>query len=144
MNKIIELEEIVRMWDINIEKRKIITILLGLQFTENDIYNKQIHLFSGGWRMRLSLTRALYLEPDLLLLDEPTNHLDLEAIIWLSDYLSSWKKIAIIVSHNIGFINSVCDYILNVENNNLISYKGNYYKFKKSFENKIKEYKKEY
>ena len=88
--------------------------------------------------MRISLARALYLEPDLLLLDEPTNHLDLEAIIWLSNYLQSWKKIAIIISHNIGFLNC-CSYILNIENKKLESYKGNYYSFKKLFENKKKE-----
>jgi ATP-binding cassette subfamily F protein 1 len=125
------------------EESLIKKILTGLGFTKETL-EQSCNLFSGGWQMRISLARCLYLEPDLLLLDEPTNHLDLEAIIWLGDYLSSWKKIAIIVSHNIGFINSVCDYILNVENNNLISYKGNYHKFKKSFENKMKEYKKEY
>ena len=125
------------------EQALIKKILFGLGFT-NETIEQSCNLFSGGWQMRISLARSLYLEPDLLLLDEPTNHLDLEAIIWLGNYLLSWKKIVIVVSHNIGFINSVCDYILNVENNNLISYKGNYYKFKKSFENKMKEYKKEY
>ena len=140
INKIIELEEIIRMWNIDIEKRKIVKILLGLQFTENDIYNKQINLFSGGWKMRLSLTRALYLEPDLLLLDEPTNHLDLNAIIWLSDYLNEWKKTVLVVSHNIGFLNDVCDSILNIENNKLIEYNGNYTGFKTNYNKKVKEY----
>ncbi len=125
------------------EQALIKKILFGLGFT-SETMEQSCNLFSGGWQMRISLARSLYLEPDLLLLDEPTNHLDLEAIIWLGDYLSLWKKIVILVSHNIGFINSVCDYILNVENNNLISYKGNYYKFKKSFENKMIEYKKNY
>jgi ATP-binding cassette subfamily F protein 1 len=113
-------------------------ILHGLQFTE-EMMNQPTTIFSGGWQMRISLARALYLEPDLLLLDEPTNHLDLEAIIWLGDYLQTWKKIAVIISHNIGFLNNCCSYILNIENKKIESYKGNYYKFKKSFENKKKE-----
>jgi len=113
-------------------------ILHGLQFTEK-MMNQSTSIFSGGWQMRISLARALYLEPDLLLLDEPTNHLDLEAIIWLGNYLQTWKKIAIIISHNIGFLNTCCNYILNIENKKIESYKGNYYKFKKAFENKKKE-----
>jgi ATP-binding cassette subfamily F protein 1 len=112
-------------------------ILSGLSFTESMML-QSTNIFSGGWQMRISLARALYLEPDLLLLDEPTNHLDLEAIIWLSNYLQSWKKIAIIISHNIGFINDGCNYILNIENKKIESYKGNYYNFKKSFDNKKK------
>ena len=94
---------------------------------------KSCLLFSGGWRMRISLARALYLEPDLLLLDEPTNHLDLEAIIWLSNYMETWKGVAIIVSHNIGFLNDVCSHILNIEHHKLVTYKGNYKMFKLSF-----------
>jgi len=118
-------------------------ILFGLGFT-TDMLEKSSNHFSGGWQMRLSLARSLYLEPDLLLLDEPTNHLDLEAIIWLSDYLQSWKKIAVIVSHNLGFINSICTHILNIENKKLISYKGNYNKFKSAYNKKLLEMKKEY
>jgi ATP-binding cassette subfamily F protein 1 len=113
-------------------------ILHGLNFTDK-MMNQSTNIFSGGWQMRISLARALYLEPDLLLLDEPTNHLDLEAIIWLGDYLQSWKKIAIIVSHNIGFLNDCCNNILNIEDKKIESYKGNYYNFTKSFENKKKE-----
>jgi ATP-binding cassette subfamily F protein 1 len=118
-------------------------ILFGLGFT-SDLLDKPSNLFSGGWQMRLSLARSLYLEPDLLLLDEPTNHLDLEAIIWLSDYLQSWKKIAVIVSHNIGFINNVCSHIINIEDKKSVTYKGNYNKFKSVFNQKIIEMKKEY
>ena len=118
-------------------------ILFGLGFT-TDMLEKSSNHFSGGWQMRLSLARSLYLEPDLLLLDEPTNHLDLEAIIWLSDYLQSWKKIAVIVSHNLGFINSICTHILNIENKKLLSYKGNYNKFKSAYIKKMLEMKKEY
>ena len=101
--------------------------------------NQSTNIFSGGWQMRISLARSLYLEPDLLLLDEPTNHLDLEAVIWLGKYLQSWKSIAIIISHNIGFLNDCCTHILNIENKKIESYNGNYYKFKAAFENKKKE-----
>jgi ATP-binding cassette subfamily F protein 1 len=117
---------------------KIKSILKGLGFT-NETMEQSCLLFSGGWRMRISLARALYMKPDLLLLDEPTNHLDLEAIIWLMNYMSDWDKIAMIVSHNIGFLNTTCDYILNIEHNKLVSYKGNYRLFKLSLKQKQKE-----
>jgi ATP-binding cassette, subfamily F, member 1 len=125
------------------EEALIKRILHGLGF-DSEMLEKETNLFSGGWQMRISLARSLYLEPDLLLLDEPTNHLDLEAIIWLSDYLQNWKKIAIIVSHNIGFLNNTCSYILNIENKKLVSYKGNYYKFKSALKTKLAEIKKDY
>jgi len=125
------------------EEALIKKILFGLGFN-NDMLNQETNIFSGGWQMRISLARALYLEPDLLLLDEPTNHLDLEAIIWLSDYLLTWKKIAIVVSHNIGFLNNTCTYIMNIENKKIESYKGNYSKFKSAFQKKQIELKKKY
>ena len=144
LEKMEELQNIIKFWDPEREKIKIINILLGLQFTKDDIYNKSLHNFSGGWQVRLSLVRALYLEPDILLLDEPTNNLDLNAIIWLSDYLNNLNRTVIIVSHNIGFLDDVCDYILNIENNKLIQYKGNYSGFKINFEKKIREDDKKY
>lgn len=116
----------------------IIRILLGLGFTREDL-EKESRLFSGGWQMRLSIARSLYLEPDMLIMDEPTNHLDLEAIIWLSNYLLSWKKIIMIVSHNIGFLNDTCNCILNVEYNKVCSYTGNYDAFKKTHYKKLQE-----
>lgn len=138
-----EIQDEIRGFNKEAEFGKIKSILKGLGFTDTTI-NQSCLLFSGGWRMRISLARALYLKPDLLLLDEPTNHLDLEAIIWLSNYMSEWDKIAIVVSHNIGFLNDVCSYILNIEHQKIVSYKGNYALFKLSLKQKLKEEEKIY
>ena len=93
-----ELYNIINIWNPELEKANALIILKGLGFTDT-MLNQESLLLSGGWMMRLSLARSLYLKPDLLLLDEPTNHLDLEAIVWLGDYLNSWNKTVIIVSY---------------------------------------------
>jgi ATP-binding cassette subfamily F protein 1 len=141
--KMIDLSDIISSWNPEKEESQVIKILLGLGFSLSDL-NKESQLFSGGWQMRISLARSLYLDPDLLLLDEPTNHLDLEATIWLTNYLETWKHTAIIISHNIGFINDVCDYILNIENQKLGMYKGNYASFKKAYQIKLQTADKEW
>jgi len=121
-------------------------ILFGLGFSV-EMQTTPTKMFSGGWRMRISLARALFVEPTLLMLDEPTNHLDLNAVIWLDDYLQSWKKTLFVVSHDQNFLNSVCQEILHIEDLKLISYKGNYDSFKKAertrFEQQIKAYEKQ-
>ena len=137
MNKYQEFQNQIIGFNKEAEISKIKSILYGLGFTHESMEQSCI-IFSGGWRMRISLARALYIEPDLLLLDEPTNHLDLEAIIWLSNYMESWKGVAIIVSHNIGFLNETCSQIMNIENLKLVTYRGNYTMFKKSLEQKQK------
>lgn len=104
-------------------------ILFGLGF-DMDMQVKPTKMFSGGWRMRISLARALFVEPTLLMLDEPTNHLDLNAVIWLDDYLQRWKKTLLVVSHDQDFLNSVTQEILHIEDLKLVSYKGNYDSFK--------------
>ena len=137
MNKYQEFQNQIIGFNKEGEISKIKSILYGLGFTHESM-EQSSSIFSGGWRMRISLARALYIEPDLLLLDEPTNHLDLEAIIWLSNYMESWKGVAIIVSHNIGFLNETCSQIMNIENLKLVTYRGNYTMFKKSLEQKQK------
>jgi len=93
-------------------------ILAGLGFTPG-MQDRATKTFSGGWRMRISLAKALFMRPTLLLLDEPTNHLDLNAVIWLDDYLQTWKSTILVVSHDQGFLSSVCDSIIHLENKKL-------------------------
>lgn len=118
-------------------------ILAGLGFNKQ-MQEKPVEAFSGGWRMRISLARALFLEPTLLLLDEPTNHLDLNAVIWLDNYLQGWKKTLLIVSHDQGFLDSVCTDIIDLLDQKLYYYKGNYTAFKKMRDQKIREHEKAY
>lgn len=118
-------------------------ILAGLGFNRN-MQNRATKNFSGGWRMRVSLARALYLEPTLLLLDEPTNHLDLNAVIWLDNYLQGWKKTLLIVSHDQSFLDNVCTDIIHLDQQKLYYYKGNYSMFKKMHVQKKREMLKEY
>jgi ATP-binding cassette subfamily F protein 1 len=92
--------------------------------------------FSGGWRMRISLARALFVQPTLLLLDEPTNHLDLRAVIWLEEYLTRWKKTLIVVSHDREFLNSVSTDIIHLHDEKLHFYKGNFGAFEEMYEQK--------
>lgn len=104
-------------------------ILFGLGFNNID-QSRAVSTFSGGFRMRISLAKALYLKPDVLLLDEPNNHLDLDSIIWLTDYLiKTWKNTLVIVSHDKNFINEICTDTIHIESKKLTYYKGNYDKY---------------
>jgi ATP-binding cassette subfamily F protein 3 len=106
-------------------------ILKGLGFSESDL-DKKTKDFSGGWRMRISLAKALFVQPDLLLLDEPTNHLDMNAVMWLEDYLCTWPYTVIIVSHARDFINNVATDIIHLIGAKLYYYKGSYNDFEKA------------
>lgn len=100
-------------------------ILRGLGFTP-EMMLMPTRQFSGGWRMRVSLALALFIQPDVLLLDEPTNHLDLHAVLWLEDYLQSWSKTVIVVSHARDFLDAVVTDITHMQDKTLTRYKGNY------------------
>lgn len=125
------------------DESKVRKILYGLGFS-SDEQDKSTSSFSGGWRMRISIAKALYMEPTLLLLDEPTNHLDLNAVIWLTNYLINWKKTLLIVSHNQYFLNDVCSHIYHINALKLDLYKGNYFMFQKSLKQKRKNDEKEW
>ncbi|XP_023320986.1 ATP-binding cassette sub-family F member 2 isoform X2 [Eurytemora carolleeae] len=100
-------------------------LLSGLQFT-SAMQNKKCKDFSGGWRMRVALARALFIKPHLLLLDEPTNHLDLEACVWLEEELKTYPTILVLISHSQDFLNGVCNNIMHFDQKKLKFYGGNY------------------
>jgi elongation factor 3 len=99
-------------------------------FTE-DMTKNLITALSGGWKMKLALARAVFENPDILLLDEPTNHLDVKNVKWLEDYLMSSPCTSILVSHDTGFLNNVCQNIINYERFKLKRYRGNLKEFVK-------------
>lgn len=123
------------------DESQVKAILSGLGIT--DVY-RPTSSFSGGWRMRISIARALYIKPTLLMLDEPTSHLDLNAVIWLSDYLSHWKKTLVVVSHDREFLNMVCEEIIEIRDKRLNYYKGNYNKYKNTLYDQMKRGEKEW
>ncbi|MDO6566861.1 ATP-binding cassette domain-containing protein [Alteromonas sp. 1_MG-2023] len=101
------------------------TILSGLGFTNTQL-SAPVTDFSGGWRMRLNLAQALLCPSDLLLLDEPTNHLDLDAVIWLEKWLQRYEGTLLLISHDKAFIDNTVAQIISVEQQQLITYTGNY------------------
>lgn len=118
-------------------------ILNGLGFT-SEMQQQQTKTFSGGWRMRLALARALFSRPDLLLLDEPTNMLDIKAIIWLENYLQTWPTTLLVVSHDRNFLDTVPTDILHLHSQRIDSYRGNYEQFEKTKTEKLKNQQREY
>ena len=117
-----ELEDL----DPNTFEAKAGAILHGLGFSQA-MMNKPTKDLSGGWRMRVSLARALFIKPHMLLLDEPTNHLDLEAVVWLEAYLSTYNHILVLTSHSADFMDNVCTNILDLNIlRQFITYGGNY------------------
>ncbi|MDR0274695.1 MAG: ATP-binding cassette domain-containing protein [Burkholderiaceae bacterium] len=100
-------------------------LILGLGFTANQL-ERPVNSFSGGWRMRLQLARALMAPSDLLLLDEPTNHLDLDALVWLESWLARYAGTLIVISHDREFLDAVTSATLHLENGRLARYGGNY------------------
>ena len=103
-------------------------LILGLGFKVSEL-DKPVNSFSGGWRMRLQLARALMCPSDLLLLDEPTNHLDLDALVWLEAWLKRYEGTMIVISHDREFLDAVTNVTMHIDNAQLTRYGGNYSKF---------------
>ena len=124
-------------------KSKVIGILKGLGFDEND-FERKINTLSGGQKTRVFLAKLLLEEPDIILLDEPTNHLDLRSIEWLESYLLNYKGAVIMVSHDRYFLDKIVSKVIDIENAEVQMYSGNYSDFsaKKQMllDAKMKEY----
>ncbi|MBN3754487.1 ATP-binding cassette domain-containing protein [Paraburkholderia sp. Tr-20389] len=103
-------------------------LILGLGFSAAQL-GQPVNSFSGGWRMRLQLARALMCPSDLLLLDEPTNHLDLDALVWLEAWLKRYQGTMVVISHDREFLDAVTEVTVHVDNARLVRYGGNYSKF---------------
>jgi len=103
-------------------------LILGLGFSAAQL-SQPVSSFSGGWRMRLQLARALMCPSDLLLLDEPTNHLDLDALVWLEAWLKRYQGTLVVISHDREFLDAVTQVTVHVDNAKLVRYGGNYSKF---------------
>jgi len=103
-------------------------LLHGLGFAADE-YAKPVKEFSGGWRMRLNLARALMCRSDIMLLDEPTNHLDLPAILWLERWLKGYEGILLLVSHDRDFLDQICTRVAHIENETIKLFTGNYSQF---------------
>ncbi len=103
-------------------------LLLGLGFKGEEL-DQPVNSFSGGWRMRLQLARALMCPADLLLLDEPTNHLDLDALVWLEAWLKRFDGLMVVISHDREFLDAICRVIVHLDECTLTRYTGNYSAF---------------
>ncbi len=103
-------------------------IMHGLGFKTAD-HERRVAEFSGGWRVRLAMARALCSRADLLLLDEPTNHLDLDAIVWLEEWLTAYQGTLLMISHDREFLDAIIDRVLHIENRAVHAYTGNYSQF---------------
>lgn len=121
---------------------RIKTVLNGMGF--GAFYERKVSTMSGGEKTKLKLCRLLLEEPELLVLDEPTNHLDLKTLFWLEEYLSSYKGAIFIVSHDRYFLDKLTSRTLELERGKVFSYKGNYTKYKRLKEERLKERRREY
>jgi len=129
--------------DAETAEKRAAEILHGLGFTKK-MQEKKTRDFSGGWRMRIALARALFVKPTILLLDEPTNHLDLEACVWLEETLKNFDRILVVISHSQDFLNGVCTNIIHMQSKKIKVYTGNFDQYLQTRleleENQMKQY----
>uniref|UniRef100_A0A8D3DF31 ATP binding cassette subfamily F member 2 n=1 Tax=Scophthalmus maximus TaxID=52904 RepID=A0A8D3DF31_SCOMX len=130
--KLMELYERLEELDADKAEMRASRILHGLGFSAA-MQQKKLKDFSGGWRMRVALARALFIKPFMLLLDEPTNHLDLDACVWLEEELKSYR-ILVLISHSQDFLNGVCTNIIHLHQRKLKYYTGNFDQYVKTRE----------
>ncbi len=117
-------------------KARAAELLSGLGFSQANL-QQAVATFSGGWRVRLNLARALMCRSDLLLLDEPTNHLDLDAVIWLEGWLQSYRGTLILISHDRDFLDAIVNHIAHIEQQALTLYRGGYSDFERQRAEKL-------
>ena len=117
-------------------KARAAELLDGLGFSQADL-EKPVADFSGGWRVRLNLARALMCRSDLLLLDEPTNHLDLDAVFWLEGWLQAYRGTLILISHDRDFLDAIVNHIAHIEQQRLTLYRGGYSDFERQRSEKL-------
>ena len=129
-NKIAEIYQRLADKDAYSAPAKATRLLTGLGFNDDQL-SEPFSSFSGGWRMRVALAAALFVEPEILLLDEPTNHLDLEAIMWLETYLANYPHTLLIISHDREVLNKCIDHVIHVDKKKLKIYTGNYDTFER-------------
>ncbi len=117
-------------------KARAAELLSGLGFSQAAL-QQPVSTFSGGWRVRLNLARALMCRSDLLLLDEPTNHLDLDAVIWLESWLQSYRGTLFLISHDRDFLDAIVNHIAHIEQQTLTLYRGGYSDFERQRAEKL-------
>ncbi len=117
-------------------KARAAELLNGLGFSQAAL-QQAVSTFSGGWRVRLNLARALMCRSDLLLLDEPTNHLDLDAVIWLEGWLQSYRGTLLLISHDRDFLDAIVNHIAHIEQQTLTLYRGGYSDFERQRAEKL-------
>lgn len=120
---------------------KVRSVLFGLGFKEDDLTRLTTE-FSGGWQMRIALAKLLIRNPEVLMLDEPTNHLDLESVKWLEGFLRTYEGAVIVVSHDRAFMDNMVSRVAEIDNGEVLLYKGNYSKYLRAREERIELLKK--